>query len=64
MTQMYEITDELGQARVRIASLTLENMALSEKLSAGSYDRPPGAGVSTCLLSTSPERENDELEEA
>ena len=59
---MYEITDELGQARARIAALTQENMALREKLSAGPYDRPPGAGVSTFLLSTSPERENEELE--
>ena len=64
MTKMYKITDELGQARARIASLTQENMALREKLSAGPCDRPPGAGVSTFLLSTSPEMENDELEEA
>ena len=44
MTKMYEITDELGQALVRIAALTQENVALREKLSAGPYDRPPGGG--------------------
>ena len=27
MTQMYEITDELGQARARIAAITQENLA-------------------------------------
>ena len=49
IVQMYVITDELGQARARIAALTQENLALREKLCAGPYDRPPGAGVDYLL---------------
>jgi len=63
-TAVFELTDELGQARVRVDALTRENQALRAKLAAAPLDVPRGAGMASFMLSTSPERENDELEGA
>ena len=63
-TAVYEITEELGQARVRIDAQTRENQALRAKLAAGPADVPRGAGMATFMMSTSPERENADLEGA
>ena len=61
---IYEITDELGHARVRIDAQTRENQALRAKLAAAPADVPRGAGVATFMMSTSPERENADLDGA
>ena len=61
---VYEITDELGHARVRIDALAHENQALRAKLAAGPADVPRGAGMATFMMSTSPERDNADLEGA
>ena len=54
-TAVYDITEELGHARVRIDALAHENQALRAKLAAGPADVPRGAGMATfiCLLYTS-----------
>ena len=63
-TAVYEITEELGHARVRIDALASENHALRTKLAAVPADVPRGAGMTTFMMSTSPERDNADLEGA
>ena len=50
---IYEITEELGHARVRVDAQTRENQALRAKLAAAPVD----VRVATFMMSTSPERE-------